>query len=224
MFIAEHLTKTERVYRYLEDEILNGNLRPGTRLTVKNICERLGVSDSPAREALKLLEATGMIHIAPYIGAVVITPSADWVYDVFVMRAAMEGMATYTSTPNIDAAHLAKITAISEQMQRYFEAKNYAQYALLDRQMHMLIYEKTPHAILLQQIKDLWKKSEYGKAIFGMEPDTILESVIEHDQIIAAIKAQDADTAQRIMQKQKLRVGRQLRAVIMKTNNERIVP
>lgn len=224
MFIPEHLTKAERVYRFLEDEILNGDLRPGTRLTVKNICERLGVSDSPAREGLKLLEATGMIQIAPYIGAVVITPSADWVYDVFVMRAAMEGMAAYTSTPNIDAAHLAKIIAIAGQMQQYFADKNYAQYALLDRQMHMLIYEKTPHAILLQQIKDLWKKSEYGKAIFGMEPDTIVESVVEHDQIIAAIKVQDADTAQRIVQKQKLRVGRQLRAVILKNNDGKIFP
>ena len=219
MLIAEeHLTKTERIYKYLESEILNGNLRPGTRLIVKNICETLGVSDSPVREALKLLEATDMIQIVPYIGAVVITPSADWVYSIFVMRAAVEGMATYTAIPYIDDEQLEKITAITREMNEFLQEKNYAQYALLDRQLHTLLYEKSPHAVLLQQINDLWKKSEYGKAIFGMEPEALVDSSIEHDQIIEAIRTRNAEEAQLLVQKQKLRVGRQLKALILKNH------
>ncbi len=217
--ITNHITKTELVYKTLFDAIITGKLRPGTRLIVKDIVRELAVSDSPVREALKKLEATGLIIIKPYAGAEVVTPSAEWIEEVFVMRAALEGIASGTSVPHLSDADVQNIIDLNEKMQQYATNGQYPLYAQIDREFHRLIYMKTPYRGLIAHIEELWTKSEYGRAIFGLVPEWIIASCKEHDELVIAVKDRDAERIERIVRHQKLRVGKEISGLIRRNKN-----
>jgi DNA-binding GntR family transcriptional regulator len=221
--VGQFSTKTELVYQSLFDAIIGNKLKPGTRLIVKEIAEQLSVSDIPVREALKMLEATGLIETKRHAGSVVATPSPEWIEEVFVMRAALESMAIRTAIPFMSEADLAEISALEVTMKKVAAQGDSVEYARLNRQFHQAIMGKCPYPNLLSMVGDLLVKSQYGRAIFGLKPAAVKTSDMEHDQLIAAIKNRDVDRAEAITRDHRLRVGRELadaiRKLLLKPNN-----
>jgi DNA-binding GntR family transcriptional regulator len=207
-------TKAEVVYKSLLNEIIENKLTPGTRLIVKELANKFSVSDIPVREALKMLESTGLIETKPYAGSVVTSPSPEWIEEVFVMRAALEGMAIRTSMPFLNDEDIKNIIDIDNRMKA--EKNNHMEYARLNREFHKTVMGKSPYPNLLNLIGDLLVKSEYGKAIFGMKPTTVVISDREHDTLIEALKNHDVDLAETITKNHRLRVGSELADAIRK--------
>ena len=205
-------TKAEFVYQTLLDAIVGNTLTPGTRLIVKDIANQLSVSDIPVREALKMLEATGLIETKSYAGSVVTTPSPEWIEEVFVMRAALESMAIRTSIPFLKDSDIKNIIDIDNRMKE--EKGNPTEYARLNRNFHKAIMDKSPYPNLLNMIEDLLVKSQYGRAIFGLKPGTVKASDLEHDQLIEALQNRDVDRAEVITRDHRLRVGSELAGAI----------
>ena len=206
--LKQYSTKAELVYNAIFDAIIENKLTPGSRLIVKEIAEQLSVSDIPVREALKMLEATGLIVTKPYAGSVVATPSPEWIEEIFVMRAALESMATRTSIPFLKSTDIQEIIAIDNQMKE--EKGNPIEYARLNREFHKAVMVKSPYPQLLATINDLLVKSQYGQAIFGLKPTTVKTSDLEHDELIEAIQQGDIDRADRLTRDHRLRVGSEL--------------
>jgi DNA-binding GntR family transcriptional regulator len=196
------------------EAIVASKLTPGTRLIVREIADQLSVSDIPVREALKMLETTGLIQTQPYIGSVVTTPSAEWIEEVFVMRAALESMAIRTSLPFLEDTDIEEILAINAEMKHTAKSEDTAKYARLNREFHKVVMAKSPYPALLSMIDDLLVKSEYGKAIFNLKPTTVRISDSEHDRLLQAIRARNGAKAEAITRDHRLRVGRQLAQVI----------
>ena len=217
--LNRYSTKAELVYKKLLDSIIQNELTPGTRLIVKEISNKFSVSDIPVREALKMLEATGLIENKPYVGAIVTTPSPEWIEEVFVMRAALESMAIRTSVPFLNDADIEAIIEIDNRMKE--QKGNPAEYARLNRQFHKAVMEKSPYPNLLSMIEDLLIKSQYGRAIFGMKPATVMTSDREHDQLIEALQKHDVDMAEAITKHHRLRVGIELADAIRKLKVEK---
>ncbi len=211
-------TKAELVYQSLVDAIVANRLTPGTRLIVKEIADQLSVSDIPVREALKMLEATGLIETKPYIGSVVATPSPEWIEEVFVMRAALESMATRMSIPFLSETEIQEIIKIDNRMKE--QKNNSVEYARLNREFHMAIMGKAPYPKLLSMIEELLVKSQYGRAIFGLKPGTVKTSDLEHDLLIEALQNRDVEKAEMITRDHRLRVGNELADAIRKTTNQ----
>jgi len=206
--LKQYSTKAELVYNAIFDAIIENKLTPGSRLIVKEIAEQLSVSDIPVREALKMLEATGLIVTKPYAGSVVATPSPEWIEEIFVMRAALESMATRTSIPFLKSTDIQEIIAIDNQMKE--EKGNPIEYARLNREFHKAVMVKSPYPQLLATINDLLVKSQYGQAIFGLKPTTVKTSDLEHDELIEAIQQGDINQAERLTRDHRLRVGHEL--------------
>lgn len=215
--VKQFSTKTELVYHTLVDAIIENKLTPGTRLIVKDIAEQLSVSDIPVREALKMLEATGLIETRPHAGSVVATPSPEWIEELFVMRAALESMAISTAIPFMSEADVAEIVALEASMKEVVRQGDSVEYARLNRQFHKAVMRRCPYPNLLNMIDDLLVKSQYGRAIFGLKPSTVKTSDLEHDRIIEAIRSGDAQQAADITRSHRLRVGVELADVIRKT-------
>jgi DNA-binding GntR family transcriptional regulator len=209
-------TKAEFVYQSLMDAIIGNKLTPGTRLIVKDIAEQFSVSDIPVREALKMLEATGLIETKPHAGSVVATPSPEWIEEVFVMRAALEGMAIRMAIPFMQQSDIDEIIALEVAMKKVAQQGDSVEYARLNRRFHQAVIGKAPYPNLLSMISDLLLKSQYGRAIFGLKPTTVKSSDQEHDQLIEAIKIRDASRAEAITRDHRLRVGRELADAIRK--------
>ena len=221
--VGQFSTKAELVYQSLFDAIIGNKLTPGTRLIVKDIAEQLSVSDIPVREALKTLEATGLIETKPHAGSIVATPSPEWIEEVFVMRAALESMAIRSAIPFLSDEDIDEIIALEASMKKVAKQGDSVEYARLNRQFHHAMMGKSPYPNLLSMIGDLLVKSQYGRAIFGLKPAAVKTSDLEHDLLIEALKGRDADRAEAITRDHRLRVGRELaeaiRKLMMKQDN-----
>jgi DNA-binding GntR family transcriptional regulator len=217
--VGEYSTKAALVYKTLLDAIVERKLTPGTRLIVREIADQLSVSDIPVREALKLLEATGLIQTRPYIGSVVTTPSPEWIEEIFVLRAALESMAIRTSLPFLEGADIEELLAIDVEMKDAAKAERTAEYGRLNREFHKAVMAKSPYPTLLSMIDDLLVKSQYGRAIFKLKPAAVKISDSEHDRLLEAIQARNGAKAEAITRDHRLRVGKELADVIRAGKN-----
>jgi DNA-binding GntR family transcriptional regulator len=218
--IQKHSTKTELVYRSLVDAIVGNKILPGTRLIVKDIAQQLSVSQIPVREALRRLESTSLIEMKPYAGAIVARPSPEWVEEVFVIRAALEGMALRTSIPKLSKEDIEDIIKINELMKECTKVGDSMEYSRLNRKFHRAIIGKCPYPSLLNLIDDFLMKSQFGRAIFGLNPKTMDTSDVEHEELIRAIQGRDADNGEMINRNHRLWVGKELSKIIRTLQKE----
>ena len=212
--LQEHATKADLVYKSLVDAIVGNELVPGTRLIIQDIARRLSVSEIPVREALKKLEATGLIEVRPHQGAIVTRPSPEWIEEIFVMRAGLEGTAIRTSIPLLTRRDIDNIKKMNVSMKTCLKLANYKEYARLNREFHWAIIAKSPYPNLLNLLNDLLMKSQFGRAIFGLKPATMKISDVEHDRLIEAIRRRDIHRAEEINREHRSRVGKELAEII----------
>jgi DNA-binding GntR family transcriptional regulator len=219
--LREHLTKAERVYKSLVDSIVGNELAPGVRLIIQDIARQLSVSEIPVREALKRLESTGLIEVRPHQGAIVTRPSPEWIEELFVMRAGLEGTAMRTSFPLLTPENMREIQQMNLAMKARLVAGDYKEYSRLNREFHWAIIAKSPYPNLLNLIAELLMKSEFGRAIFGLKPTTMQTSDAEHDQLVEAIQQKDAEKAERINRQHRLRAGKELAEIVRQRSDEK---
>jgi DNA-binding GntR family transcriptional regulator len=198
----------------LLEDIVTNKIAPGQRLIAKEIAAQLDVSDIPVREALKMLEATGLIEIQPHIGAVVITPSPEWIEETYVLRAALESMATRTSIEFFSQTDIDELLVLDQEMKLCMKKSDYVEYANLNRKFHNQLISKSPYTTLLSMIDDILVKCQYGRAIFGLKPMSMYVSDIEHDKLLEAIQRRDIESAEKIVRDHRLRIGKELAEII----------
>src|SRR3954468_3579974 len=112
----KNLTKQERVYREVRERILSGAYGPGFRVVIDALAEEFEVSALPVREAIRRLEAEGLVVYRPNAGAQV-APAEPGVFDEeMTVLAVLEGYATALAAPEMDEQAIARLTAINESM------------------------------------------------------------------------------------------------------------
>src|SRR5450759_3561190 len=90
---SQHLALRDQVLAELRHRIVNGDYPPGQRLTEDRLAADFGVSRNPVREALRIVQAEGLVTMAPRRGAVVSTPDASTIADLFAVRTSLETVA-----------------------------------------------------------------------------------------------------------------------------------
>ncbi len=108
----------QQAYSYLRDQILSGNYSAGMRLKPESVSQVLGISSMPVREAIRQLDAEGLVTIQPNRGASITSLTLDEILEVFEMRAVLEGLAIRTAVPNIGSDQLADLAALCDRMDR----------------------------------------------------------------------------------------------------------
>ena len=114
---GQYRTKVDLALEGLQQAILSGGIQPGARLTVAQLSEQLDMSATPIREAIRLLEADGIITNEPHRGATVVDLSASDAEELYLIRAAVESLATRLAVANLsdaDVAHLWELHAADE--------------------------------------------------------------------------------------------------------------
>ena len=97
----------------IRDEIIRGHFEPGERLRLEEIAERYAVSTMPVREALRKLEAEGLVKIFPHRGATVCPLSAAELEDIYDTRATLEEVATCLAVPHLTRRYLSSLRSVS---------------------------------------------------------------------------------------------------------------
>ncbi|NHF73874.1 GntR family transcriptional regulator [Paracoccus xiamenensis] len=206
----------ETTYERLCDEIRSGKLPPGSRLRETEIAERLDVSRTPVREAIRRLEAEGLVDHLPRSGAVVRTLDYPELMELYEMRTVLEGTAARLAARAASPVELEELVAINDEMR----AATLPEAAIqLNRQFHRLLLDAARNRFLLRAVATV----ENTLLILGTSsmamPDRAREAVDEHREVLEALQSRDGAAAEAAMRRHmeraqfaRLRILRRARA------------
>ena len=192
-------SKTTYAHTRLREEIVNGSIRPGEPLRQADIARRFGISPTPVREALRLLEAEGMIRYSSHRGATATELSEDRIRDLYLLRSSSESLATRLAVERmepealegIDEAHV-RLTTFSSQADA--DGK---QLAAWNREWHHRIYA-AGSPFISSQIMTLWRMFPTRSSSW-QDRHRVERYIEEHSAIMNAIHGGEAERAGALM-------------------------
>jgi DNA-binding GntR family transcriptional regulator len=193
-FADRRRTATEHVVALLREAIASGELAGGTQLPQIELAEALGVSRTPVREALRLLEAEGWITFSPHRGAVVAALSSADVREIFEIRFALEALALRKSVPTLSDDAFLQAEQILANMDT---ERDIGRWVALNRRFHMTLYAGAGSR-LTDLIAAQYDAVDRYLRIELVELDNAAVSQVEHREILAACRARDVDLAVRL--------------------------
>lgn len=190
---------TPRLREALEEEIVEGHLRPGQRLDEASLADRFAVSRTPIREALIQLAASGLVEIKPRRGAFVTLLGPQALVDSFEFMAELEAacarLAARRMTPEdraaLQAAHAACAAAV--------EAGDPAAYYPANAVFHQAIYAATANRVMAEEARRHQVRLQPYRRLQLRAPRRMDASFAEHEAILAALVAGKGDEAANLL-------------------------
>ena len=196
---ASHRTLREAVTDEIRDMIRSGALQPGERLLEDRLAEELGVSRNPVREAIRALEATGLVEVIPRRGAYVATLEADRAAELLELRSVLEAYAARLAAKRRTAEHLEQLRSTLEEGRRATAAGDLVAAARAHREFHLAIESAADHLQLGSVVEPLRAQTEL---VFSVLVDHRgLVGWEQHVDILDAIAAGDVDGASEATQR-----------------------
>ena len=200
---ARPLTKSEFAYQELRRRIVNAKLAPGTRLLLRPLAEELGLSVMPVRDALRMLEADGLVTLESHRGATVTEIPREEVLQIIGMRMWLEILAVREAVPLHTPASLKRVEKFQADAERAMEARDARGYTRANRALHEAMEAPAPEPIR-ELVRDLWERlwqTRRRTALFEVLPDRIPEAQREHRAVVEAIRKGDAAAAGAAMER-----------------------
>ncbi|MCU1511030.1 MAG: GntR family transcriptional regulator [Arthrobacter sp.] len=188
-------SKSEQAYTAVKAKIVEGIFTPGYRLVLGSIAKDLGFSVVPVREAIRRLEAEGLVKFERNVGATVsgIDPT-EYLYTMQTLSI-VEGAATALSAPLISGADIARARAVNEEMRECLKHFNPVRFTQLNQDFHSVLFEPCPNPHILDLVHRGWNRlAALRSSTFRFVPGRAHESVDEHEALLKLIEAgADAD-------------------------------
>ncbi len=195
---TDRLTLAGTVTNRLRELILDGQLPPGTPLRPAHLAPRIGVSVMPVREALRVLAAEGLVSLTPRIGARVADISEEDVEEIYLVRAALEGLAARLAVESLTDADLRRVHDAFDQMIAARDRRDLQAFMRWDREFHRRQYHASGRPGLVKKILDLW---DAGRRIYAMTTRThhpMEAAIASHRTILEACDKRDPKAAERL--------------------------
>lgn len=190
-------TKTELAVDFLRDEILRGGLAPGQRIRPNELAAQLAMSPTPVREALRLLQADGLVRYRSHQEIVVAEHSPAEAAEVYLLRSSLEPLATELGAAQLADGQLHALERLHERLQAAVDAGRRPQTATINAAWHWAIYEASCSPVLLSFIRRLWEAFPW-RTMWAL-PGRVEASAEEHGGIMAALRRRDAQLAAELM-------------------------
>jgi DNA-binding GntR family transcriptional regulator len=198
----------ERVETTLREAIVSGRLAPGSHLSVPEIARQLGVSRTPAREALLALERSGLVEVRPRRGAVVIAADRADLHELFELREALEGMAARLAAQRMADADVAALHAVVDEHRVAIAAGDLDAHVRLDQRFHHLIVAGAANQRLCGSVERLRDQTAFLVRANSPRPGGMDDGVIRaHGRVARSIERGDEDQAE-------IRMREHIRAVL----------
>lgn len=209
----------------IQADILHGVFAPGQHITQWELCERFGVSRTPIREALQQLQAQNMVVIVPNKGAVVQTPTATGLMEVYAIRAELEGFSSelaaglWTEDDDIELlAAQAKLGVLVASALKYSnrtpdsDTKIASQIATVNEEFHSIIHRASGNLRLKQLIVSLQNSIPVRQVWYAVKSANEAEhlNLQDHQEIIEALQKRDGAKAREATRRHILHAGKLL--------------
>ena len=195
----EYLPLRDVVFNTLRQAILRGELAPGERLMEIQLAERLGVSRTPIREAIRKLELEGLVLMIPRKGAEVARISEKSLRDVLEVRRSLEELATELACQRMNEEQIQELTAAKDRFAAAVADGDIMKMAECDEKFHDVIFNGTGNARLVQILNNLREQMYRYRLEYIKEADKRQILLLEHEKIVKAIRARHVAEAKDAM-------------------------
>lgn len=195
----DYLPLREVVFNTLREAILKGDLEPGEALMEVKLANKLGVSRTPIREAIRKLELEGLVVMTPRRSAQVASITKEDLTDVLEVRRVLESLAIELCCKNRTVEDIVLLKENLNQFRECIRKNDLIQIAVTDVQFHEMIYQTTGNKRLNQILYNLREQMYRYRLEYIKDRQTRNQLVIEHQEIIDAIEARDVERAKAAM-------------------------
>ena len=175
----------------IRDMIIEGLIEVGTRIHEGQLCEQLGISRTPLREALKVLASEGLVELVPGRGALVRQLTKKDAHDMMKVLAHLECMAGPLICEVASDAQIKEIRRLHDAMLDFYEVRNRLQYFKLNQQIHSLLIVLTGNESLKLAHEILQTRMKRIRYIGDKKETSWTAAVADHQEIIEALEARD---------------------------------
>lgn len=182
-------SKQEAAYEYVRERIVSGEYGAGYRLVIDDLARELGTSAIPVREAIRRLEAEGLVAYQRNTGARVISPDPNAVVEILSVLAVLEGYATALAAPTLTEADYAELEQTTEQMTDALTVGDPLEFSRLNRAFHAAIYRHCPNRYLRETIDRAWDSLDRVRSsVFVYARERGQASIAEHRHLVARLR------------------------------------
>lgn len=185
----------EVIFNTLREAIIVGELKPGERLMEVKLADKMGVSRTPVREAIRKLELEGLVEMLPRKGAHVADLSIKDIMDVLEVRSTLDGLASSLSALRITDDEVKELRHQLTQFISYAERENLQGSIKKDVEFHDIIYRSSRNDKLIQISNNLREQVQRFRIIYIKDYGSTRELVKEHTRIYDAIARRDPEAA-----------------------------
>ena len=191
----EYLPLRDVVFKTLRQAILKGELEPGERLMEIQRAERLGVSRTPIREAIRKLELEGLVLMIPRRGAEVAKISEKNLRDVLEVRRSLEELAIDLACQRIQEEELETLREAQKEFAAAIAAGDAMEIAQTDEKFHEIIYSGTGNQKLMQILSNLREQMYRYRLEYIKDANKRQILLVEHEQILKALSLRHVQEA-----------------------------
>ncbi|RJG41008.1 GntR family transcriptional regulator [Mesorhizobium sp. DCY119] len=200
----------EVVYQQTKERLIRGAFEPGHKLTVRALAEALGVSSTPARDAINRLTFEGALVYAGPKTVIVPFVGPEALEEITLMRLALEGLAAERSVSHVAQDNIDELIKMQSQISAALDTARYADALWSNKEFHFLIYRLSQMPHLMSTIETLWLRigasfndlyPEFAEAKYGVHNHTAaIEGLIDRDggAVRAAIESDIRDGYRRL--------------------------
>jgi DNA-binding GntR family transcriptional regulator len=182
----------EQVARKLRAMLVEGRIAAGAKLNERELSERLQVSRTPLREAIRQLAAEGLVELLPHRGAVAIQLGEAEIHHSFELMAALEGLSGELAAQRITEPELQAIRALHFEMMAAFTRRDLSAYYRLNAQIHAAINAAAKNPVLARTYAQANARLQALRFRSNFDDRKWKRAVRDHAQMIEALAARDA--------------------------------
>jgi DNA-binding GntR family transcriptional regulator len=197
--MSSYLPLRDIVFNTLRQAILKGELAPGERLMEVSLAQKLGVSRTPVREAIRKLELEGLVLMIPRRGAEVARISEKNLKDVLEVRRGLEDLAIELACARITDSQIVELKKANVNFENSLTSNDVTSIAEADERFHEIIYKAAGNEKLVQVINNIKEQMYRYRLEYIKDGTKRQELVAEHKEIVKALECRNLQDAQRIM-------------------------
>jgi DNA-binding GntR family transcriptional regulator len=192
-------TLHEEIANNLRDMIMSGELREGDKIKENDLCDMMGISKTPLREALRVLSAEGLIRLIPNRGSYVTTPTFEEIKEMFDVMSVLEGVCARTAAEKMNGKDFSKLEKLHNKLEESFRRRDQKKYIHQNNSYHALVQELAGNKTLNQIVNGLRQKILLYRFQSLNLPERFEQSIREHRDLLAAFRNRDPEKAEMLM-------------------------
>lgn len=188
----------EKVYEAVKEFVVNNEVPPGNKINEDSLAIDLGVSKTPVREALSKLAHEGIVQIIPNRGSFKVKLSREDIYEVMLIREALEGVCVRLSAKHANERVIRSLKAIFDEFEAKDLEKDFSRYSHAHQKFHALIHQTSKSPRLIRILQSMYDLTHMLRVQYFSNPERVKMSLQTHRDLIDALQKKDGELAEKI--------------------------